>query len=165
MANYLMFNGEKIFIPDDLAGAIYRSLPHSDFDFLPNENYYYITSVGNVLKQDTGLELNMVDKDCFYTANFCRNKQMMIKRAKQEVLNRLLWRFSQRNRTDNKYGALWYIAYTDGEYVVFRNDSKVRVMGVVYFDDENIAQEAIDTIIIPFENDQLPCCDLWKEDE
>lgn len=102
------------------------------------------------------------------SANYCTDKDLMTKRAKEEVLNRLLWRFSMENDGDK-------IDWNDGEQVKYciQYDYRCKAYSIrellfsqiltVYFHTEEIAQRAIDEIIIPFNEGKLPCCEIWKE--
>ena len=131
-----------------------------------NEKYFYLDSKGKVYNH---LEAHdKVDNMLYLVANYCTDKELMTKRAKQEVLNRLLWRFSMENGWDD---SLW--EDTDKKYCVFFGCStkeylityscSCKIEGAVYFKSREIAQRAIDEIIIPFEKGKLEVCKIWEE--
>ena len=92
----------------------------------------------------------------FNTANYCRDKAIMEQRALHETLNRLLWRYSETHGGENAWDsqniqAHFYI-YLDTQnsvlYVSY-NDA-YHVEGVVYFEEEYIAENAITEVVKPF---------------
>lgn len=114
-------------------------------------------------------ELSQFDVGRFNAANYCTDKGLMTKRAKEEVLNRLLWRFSMENDGDKidwekdeqfKY-FIYFNKYEDRHKVGFAD--RIKSVANIYFYSEEIAQRAIDEIIIPFNEGKLPCCEIWKE--
>lgn len=130
------------------------------------EKYFYVRADGKVtyvldIKDET-------DKKLYLSANYCTDKELMTKRAKQEVLNRLLWRFSMENGWDD---SLW--EDTDKKYCVFFDCSteeylityscSCKIEGAVYFKSIEIAQRAIDEIILPFEKGELEVCKILEE--
>lgn len=131
------------------------------------EKYFYVGGDGKVtdfldLKDGT-------DKKLYLSANYCTDKELMTKRAKQEVLNRMLWSFSMENGWDD---SLWddrsipkYRVNYDSENRKYFMDfyHTLRVPGAVYFVSEEIAQRAINEIIIPFEKGELEVCKIWEE--
>lgn len=93
----------------------------------------------------------------------------MTKRAKQEVLNRLLWRFSMENGWDD---SLWEDFKVPKYRVQYYHDRKkydvdsffiMQTKGTVYYVSKEIALRAIDEIIIPFEKGELEVCKIWEE--
>lgn len=108
-------------------------------------------------------ELSQFDVGRFNAANYCTDKDLLTKRAKEEVLNRLLWRFSMENDGD-KIGCYdyWVIKEGFGKYSPV-NIVNWKAIGGIKFDSKEIAQRAIDEIVIPFDEGKLPCCEIWKE--
>lgn len=119
-----------------------------------DDGYFYISSYGGVYgTNDDGLNS---DDLRFNTANYCRDKAIMEQRALHETLNRLLWRYSETHGGENAWDsqniqAHFYI-YLDTQnsvlYVSY-NDA-YHVEGVVYFEEEYIAENAITEVVKPF---------------
>ena len=105
----------------------------------------------------------------FNSANYCTDKDLLTARAKEEVLSRLLWRFSMENggseidwenKEQKKYYFYknptyngWEISYT----TVFSD------LGLVYFISVEVAARAIDEIVKPFYAGELEVCKIWEE--
>lgn len=109
---------------------------------------------------------NLTDKNLY---KICTDKNLMIKRAKQEALNRLLWRFSWENGWSDdlwKNGNLekYFVkySYNHKEYFI-EYSNRAGNLGTIYFVSREIAQKAIDEIIIPFEKGELEVCRIWEE--
>lgn len=115
----------------------------------------------------------MKEKDMFFysengSENYCKNKDAMKKMAKEESLNRILWRFSVENgwdyslfeKEDMKY--VIYYSHLFNEYRTLET-YKAEFIGAVYFVSEEIAKRAIDEIIIPFERGELSIYKLFNE--
>lgn len=168
MDNYLVLNGKRIDLTKEQIEVLGLEIEKkSPFDRVEKYNeYYYINSDGDI---DNVTETrDSVDNTMFNVANYCTNKEIMIARAKDEVLSRLLWRFSIENGGDKidwtKNEAKYYIYKNnlDNEYEtaysVFNS-----TLGVVYFNCPQVAQEAIKKIIIPFYSGELEVCKIWEE--
>lgn len=97
------------------------------------------------------------DKERVKVANACKDKELMEKRALNEILNRLMWRFSMQNggrEIDWETNSL-----TDKYYVFFNieeccwdvdtNDC-FNTFGAIYFKDRETAQRCIEEVIKPF---------------
>ena len=136
--------------------------------------FWYIDDRGFLLPRNDNIEdiiheYSTYAKQLYRVGNYCRNKKIMEKRAKQEILNRLLWRFSMENgwddslwddRTISKY-RVNYDLETRKYFVDFY--FTFRVPGAIYYVSKEIAQRAIDEIIIPFEKGKLEVCKIWEE--
>lgn len=175
MENYLVINGKRVDLTEEqlekLGLKIEKKSPEvkkkSPFDRVgEHDEYYYISSDGKI---DNDAEIrDFIDNAMFNVANYCTDKELMTARAKEEVLNRLLWRFSMENGGDKidwtKNEAKYYVYKNnlDNEYEtaysVFNS-----TLGVVYFNCLQVAQEAIKKIIIPFYNGELEVCKIWEE--
>lgn len=137
------------------------------FRRIHNEPYFYITSDGFV---ERAVDFHYNEDSMRYdVANYCTNRDIMVGRAKSEVLSRLLWKFSMENGWyDIPWGIgnadKYYLAYNHyiGEWVIRRVKS-INTFGVVYFVSKEIAQRALDEIIISFERKELEICQIWDD--
>lgn len=131
-----------------------------------DEDYFAVNSFGKVnryfnFKEYIGENLNLI-------ANYYADEDFAIKQAKEEVLNRLLKRFSYENGwTDD----LWLNDDIPKFYIVYdtnRNQWLTRMTGglkhllMVHFTSDDVAQRAINEIIIPFYNNELEVCKIWE---
>lgn len=164
----LIINGKEITLTAEQIEVLgIKEQEDNDFGRIKGQEYYYIMDNGVVDWHKE--EFDKADKGLHLTGNYCKNKQIMRKRAKQEVLNRLLWRFSMENGWDDKFWEDAEIPKFEiskdtflGDYVIY-NYTSVKTTGTVYFVSEEIAQRAIDEIIIPFERGELEVCKIWEE--
>ena len=131
-----------------------------------NGNYYFIASNGSVkITKDKHMD---IDDGKYNVANYCLDEEIMKKRAKEEVLNRLLWRFSMENGWDDelwkKNGVYKYSIYYNYYDKKYRVDDVFCCMDLntAYFVSEEIAQRAIDEIVIPFEKGELESCKILE---
>lgn len=140
----------------------------SPFERVKHREYYYmIRSDGEISK--TNESSSGCGAKWHKVANYCTDKELLTKRTKEEVLNRLLWRFSMENDGDKidweKDKQLKYFIYFDKYAERYKVGFVIylKSVGNIYFYSEEIAQRAIDEIIIPFNEGKLPCCEIWKE--
>lgn len=111
----------------------------------PNSHYYSINFNGKICENiDRGDDL---DNALYEVGNYCTNKKLMEQRALHEILNRLLWRFSEENGGEGKK-THWYI-WLDSKFHVDWTCSK-KYQGIIYFSSGEIAKRALDEIVIPF---------------
>lgn len=137
------------------------------FDRTLGENFFTISEKGCVCK-DTDCFEGYID-DRFLVANYCKDKAIMTKRAKQEVLSRLLWQFSMKNGWSDD---LWKDVDILKFYIFYDHEGKVWEIGYTYrqeavsrihFISKEIAQQALNEIVIPFQNGRLEVCKLWDK--
>ena len=105
---------------------------------------------------------------CHQVANYCTDEKLLISKAKTEVLNRLLWRFSMENNGDkidwNDEKQAKYRIYKD----ILSNDWRIvynidsYIFDTVYFISQEIAEKAIHEIVIPFMKGELDICTIWE---
>lgn len=124
-----------------------------------NEEYYSIDSYTGEVSCFS--ESNIYgDNDRYDQANYCTNKDIMKQRALHETLNRHLWRFSCINgELENKWDSHnghWTITknhHSDISNIekTFSPQYSIHFQnGGIYFSSKEIAQKAIDEILIPF---------------
>ena len=98
MENYLVLNGQKIELTPEQYQEVCNAVSpkKSPFDIKEtSEIYYYIDNDGMVYSvKDRGW---VADDLRYGNANYCSNKSLMMKRADYEALERVLWRFSEKN--------------------------------------------------------------------
>lgn len=158
MENYIMLDGKKFEIGAELAEMLAQAVKQkaemrSPFDRQANGDlYYYIEATGEVTVEEH------YDPDLFGVANYCADRELVEQRALHETLNRLLWRYSEQHGGDHPWGGLevghyqiYWDSLNDKCKVTF--DVACKHPGVVYFKDEQTAQNAIAEIVMPFVED------------
>lgn len=159
MENYIMLDGQKFEIngsfAEQLRGIIREEKEKKMSCFTrvsKGESYWYISREGIPhIDKDRGWQ---EDDDCYNTANYCTDKELMEQRALHETLNRLLWRFNEMHGGDVQWDGdndHAYIIYDkiNGEYS-FSYCACIKTQGTIYFPSAKRAQEAIETVIKPF---------------
>lgn len=160
----LIIDGEEIKLTEEQIEVL--NLNENKNPYARNQTYkryYYITSTGRI---DSYHDNNFdFDNDVYNVANYYNNKEFANEQSKLETLNRLLKRFSYEN---NWSDVLWensksykYFIYYDlncDKYGIGYNITS-KINNTVYFKTEEIAQRAINEIIIPFEKGEL---DVFK---
>lgn len=98
MENYLVLNGQKIELTPEQYKEVCNavSLKKSPFEKRgKDETYYYIDMDGLISHgKEQG---SRIDALLYAEANYCSNMKLMEKRSNYEVLERILWRFSEEN--------------------------------------------------------------------
>ena len=153
--NYLMINGKRVDLTEEQIKKLGLKVEKEVcFSREYKQTYYYIDNYGTV-KAEYDSEASEIDELRHNTANYCTNKELMQQRALHETLSRFLWRFSMQNDGDkidwnnesqNKFNL--YYSYEDKKLII-GFDWDIKHDGI-YFYSEEIAQRAIDEIIIPF---------------
>lgn len=96
MENYLVLNGQKIELTPEQYQEVCNAVSPKKSPFEKSgkdETYYYIDNDGIVYSaKDRGW---VVDDLRYGNANYCSNKELMVKRSDYEALERVLWRFSE----------------------------------------------------------------------
>ena len=169
MKNYLVINGKRVDLTEEQIKQLGLEIKKkSPFDRgREYDEYYYVGSYGEINNEAETRDL--VDNALFNVANYCTDKELMTARAKEEVLSRLLWRFSMENGGDaidwtevkiqkyfiynDAYDGVWRISYHNGS----------PYLGTIYFISQEIAQRAIDEIVKPFYAGELEVCKIWEE--
>lgn len=152
--NYIMLNGKRVDLTDEQLEKLGIKVEKDNFKRKISGYYYCITEKGNVERvQDINLPIN---KKCYNIANYCLDEKVMQQRALRETLSRLLWRFSMQNDGDkidwknkNSYKYHIYFDYNRQEFAVTSN-SYCQTIECAHFNTREIAQRAIDEIILPF---------------
>ena len=155
MENYICINGKKAELTEEQLKALGIELPKANpFEKNPAKPYYWISGSGFVI---TGVDANdNTDNNRYDAANYCTDKSIMEQRALHETLNRLLWRYSMMHNKGDNY--CWngnnlhyriYYSFLDRTFKVDCNDIH-KIVGAIYFDSREIAQNAINEIVLPF---------------
>lgn len=143
MENYLVLNGQKIELTPEQYQEVCNAVSPKEKSLFGrkemNKTYYYIGDDGLVSQgKEQGL---CIDALLYANANYCSNKKLMQKRSIYEVLERVLWRFSEENG-----GAGTYFIYYDGQTGDW--ETGVRTENIFMpgqtFCSMNIAQRAIE---------------------
>jgi len=151
--NYLMINGKRVDLTDEQIEKLGFNPRKDRFEYTKRGEYYCVTAWGNVRHQD-GRDVAF-SEECYSSANYCTDEQLMQQRAYYETLSRLLWRLSMQNDGDKidweDMEQTKYYVYYDNRYKTFEVSGyhySQPLMTVFY--SENIAKRAIDEIIEPF---------------
>lgn len=137
------------------------------FHRVPESIFFSIHSSGAVFKSKDSLDSYV--NELSSVANYCKDKEIMTKRAKQEVLSRLLWRFSFEHGWSDD---LWEDAGAMKYYIFYDHEDKVWEVGYTYrqeaanrihFTSREIARQALNEIVIPFQKGRLEVCKLWDK--
>lgn len=153
MENYIVINGKKVDLTKEQLEKLGIKIEEDIFEPKDSDNYYFINAFGVVQR----IHWNEDNRDISTKSvgNCCTDKNIMQQRAWHETLERLLWRFSMRNRmqdldwedgNQNKY--FIYYSYYDHRFFIDRCFCSKK--HATYFVSKDIAQEAIDTIVKPF---------------
>ena len=159
MENYIILEGNKIPLTDEQVKMLRDSKKPEKIEKSPfervdsNSKYFYIDDCGIVEEENVNCYLE--DQYRHKVANYCTDKSLMIQRALHETLNRLLWRFSMENGEGEN---LWnccnthYEIYWSYDLASFNISCNVTVKSPtsIYFPTKEIANKAIDEIVIPF---------------
>lgn len=117
------------------------------FERQADRNCYY--SIGQDGKVHENIEMSTTfDNDLYKIGNYCANKELLKKRAAEEVLLRKMWRFSLTHDGDkidwnNGDTEKWYLGFDSkrrGVMISFVNS--LRQTGVIYFNSKEVAEEA-----------------------
>lgn len=167
MENYLVINGKRVDLTEEQIEQLGLEIEKkSPFARVKNENYFYIDYGGRI---DIFNDNQSIDERLFKIANYCTDKEIMTARAKEEVLSRLLWRFSMENGGDkidwNDRNQVKYRIIRDhylNKWCVINNDTDC-TLSAIYFTNRKVAEKAIDEIVKPFYAGELEVCKIWEE--
>ena len=154
MENYLMLNGKRIDLTEEQIRTL--GLETKEDYFSRYGEYYYIGNTGCIFKDFEDKSANCkVSEGRYNVANYCKNEEFIKQRALHETLDRLLWRFSMENNGDkidweNLEINKWYIYYSyKNKYFITYSCNYCKFYNI-YFYSHEIAQRAIDEIVLPF---------------
>ena len=142
MENYLVLNGQKIELTPEQYQEVCNAVSPKKSPFDKKETseiYYYIDNDGIV---DSVKDRGWVVDDLRYgNANYCSNKELMMKRADYETLERILWRFSE----ENGGGGAYFIRYDKkiGNWGITETTAYILLLGPT-FCSKAIALRAIE---------------------
>lgn len=142
MENYLVLNGQKIELTPEQYKEVCNavSLKKSPFEKRgKDETYYYIDRDGLISRgKEQGL---CIDALLYAGANYCSNRALMEKRSNYEVLERILWRFSE----ENGGGGAYFICYDKkiGDWAITNTPTYILLLGPT-FCSKAIALRAIE---------------------
>lgn len=130
-----------------------NQLQEDVFKIIPNEKYFYIfcNDVKTVVYSKDDFEPILINN-----ANACKDKELMEKRALNETLNRLMWRFSMQNggrEIDWKSGdQTKYCIDYDFPNKLWSICSKYyyRPVNAICFKNYKTAERCIEEVIKPF---------------
>lgn len=131
MENYLVLNGQKIELtPEQYKEVCNAVFPKkSSFDRKENSEIYYYIDYDGLVYSDK--EQGWVADDLRYgNANYCSNKDLMMKRADYEALERVLWRFSEENGGRGDY----FICYDKkiGDWAIVKTPAYILLLGPTF---------------------------------
>ena len=131
MENYLVLNGQKIELTPEQYKEVCNavSLKKSPFEKRgKDETYYYIDSDGLISHgKEQG---SCIDALLYAGANYCSNRKLMEKRSNYEVLERILWRFSE----ENGGGGAYFICYDKkiGDWAINNTPTYILLLGPTF---------------------------------
>lgn len=131
MKNYLVLNGKKIELTPEQYKEVCNavSLKKSPFEKRgKDETYYYIDKDGLISRdKEQGL---CIDDLLYAGANYCSNRKLMEKRSNYEVLERILWRFSE----ENGGGGAYFICYDKeiGDWAITNTPTYILLFGPTF---------------------------------
>lgn len=169
MENYIVINGKRIDLTKEQIEKLELDVKKkSDFNKVEQWGAFYsICSTGTikVMTEDNYVGCKLLH----YVGNYCTNENLMIERAKEEVLSRLLWRFSMENGgneidwTDfTQYKYFIYQDKTTGKWHI-TGRTYAKAISEIHFINREIAQKALDEIVIPFYKGELEVCKIWEQ--
>ena len=158
--NYIMLNGKRVDLTDEqiekLGLKVEKVEMKDPFTKVNDGCHYYAINVKGELSNIQQINNDELSDEAYKVANYCTDRSLLQQRAYHETLSRLLWRFSMQNGGDkidwddccqNKYHIYYDEKYNHmfqvGGICWTHNDN-------VYFYSEEIAQRAIDEIVLPF---------------
>ena len=153
MENYIVINGKKAELTEEQLKKLGIEVKNDPFERKPGKIYYGIWHDGYVCCFSDQPEEE--EKRYYDVGNYCRDETIMKQRALHETLNRLLWRFSIQNGSDNMDWTNWL----QDKWVIsfnYKDDcfSIDDMPGIKNFNpcftSREVAQRAIDEIIKPF---------------
>ena len=156
MENYIVINGKKADLTPEQLEALGIEVKKEDpFEMVAaGERYYFITSWGGTLEAHMCKQNNSDLR--WNVANYCTNEPLLLQQAYRETLNRLLWRFSMEHggdkidwNGDDKYKYCLSYSHIDETWHSDWNNHR-QLVGVCYFESQEIAHRAIKEIIEPF---------------
>ena len=163
--NYLVINGKRVDLTEEQIKQLgIENNKENPFIRYKNKNIYAVNSCGriNELQDDGSAFINQL----YISGNYCTDKQLLKEKSKEEILNRLLWRFSIENGGNeiNCHTGKKYYIYKDGKSGGWGVDwsADIYSFGVVYFISREIAEEAFNTIVKPFYAGKLEICKNWE---
>ncbi len=157
MDNYIMFEGEKIELPQELAAKLKteKIASESPFDRISQQTYFYIDTSSGFSVQPAIDDNEGINNIHYRTKNYCHNKNLMTQYAHRMELNLKLWHYSMThdgNKIDwDSTHYKYYICYNwvANDYCVDYR-TILQELGVIYFISEEVAKTAIKEVIRPF---------------
>lgn len=157
MDNYIVINGKKVELTEEQLVALgievekKRNNPfNSKFKF--KEKYYFTNIVDGV--SSTFFD-DKFDENFIAAANSFNDKDFANQVYLHELLNRKLLKYAYENDAVNDWSNL-----NSEKYFITKNTSNDRVLvtfnntlkhsGVVYFNNDEVAKQAIEDVILPF---------------
>lgn len=154
--NYIMLNGKRVDLTDEQLEKLGLKVNKDCFNRSSvKEEYFFIDTFGKVSYDYNDSPVG-TDRVRHKVANYCTNKSIMKQRALHETLDRLLWRFSVQNGGDkidwsnhNTDKCCLYFSHKE-KTIVIENNNYLQNIGCTYFNTREVAERAINEIVIPF---------------
>lgn len=153
--NYIMLNGKRVDLTDEQLEKLGLKVKQDCFERRSvKEKYFFIDTFGTVSYDYNDSPVG-TDRTRHKVANYCTDEKLMQKRALHETLSRLLWRFSMQNDGDkidwsDSSTSKYRIAYDHTLNKICNILNYDIQTNCVYFYSAEIANRAIDEIILPF---------------
>jgi len=123
-----------------------RLAEQGPFARVKRKPYFLINGVGKVCTLSEGA--TNTDDELYSIANYCHDRGMIEQRALHEILNRLLWRYSEGRGGGEKRGG--YFIYRSNMEDMRVGHCTYATCGDVYFRKKEVAEAAIEEVVKPF---------------
>lgn len=158
--NYIMLNGKRVDLTDEqiekLGLKVEKVEMKDPFTKVNDGCHYYAINVKGELSNIQQINNDELSDEAYKVANYCTDRSLLQQRAYHETLSRLLWRFSMQNDGDkidwdNEFQRKYFIYY-DIKYDKTFNIGEICYSHSqdIFFHTKEIAQRAIDEIVLPF---------------
>lgn len=159
MKNYICIDGKKAELTEEQLKALGIEMKKDNiFELNYDKTFYFINSCGQIVPNTLTIIFNDSKESLHEVANFCTDKELLQQRAYEEILNRLLWRYSMEHDGDkidwDKPTDKYYIYYNyRAKMYDWRITNSLRELGAPCFYSKETAINAIKEIIEPFMRD------------
>lgn len=144
--NYVVIDGVKTELTEEMVKKLLKEYPTAGyFERKRGESYYAISDGCIVARHDDIGDL--VSTKRYDAGNYCRDEALMKRRAADEQLSRLLWRFANTKNDEN--GTKWWTIVAPERpgrmtiSTIKRVRNKKLYPGMVFFTSKELAQEAV----------------------
>ena len=147
MESYIIINGKKAELTEEQLEKLGIKIEKDIFNPKECEGFYFINSIGAIEFDNSYVDTCDIKKK--NVANCCTDRDIMQQRAWHEILDRLLWRFSIENNSDQT-NTKYYIQYNPDNSSYFSGYvGEIKPMEP-HFASREVAEKAIKEVVKPF---------------